>query len=655
MISRSRRKLPITVRNTNATGGPSSAAILWAGVACSLLGFALPDSWAAAQEAFASGQTAASATWSSRSSSAWPARTVSAAPAERTTRSSQHLPWRRVNAPSEVSLPAAEGESLFEFPPAAFPEATTTASGGSTDKTAADDPRERARQQLLQTGRRNRPLSNSPHGSAAWDPFGDAGTAGPSTSMRGADPFNDPFGDKAADHQPQSRKTTATGRRAAGEPALFRLASANEEVRVTPSPSLRLTVASGARPASPRIKILDDPQTAPSLQKPRSGRLQLHAPVVAFEPAQASKLGGSLDEPGPPTTSWNPAVEATRLADPQVESLREIPDFEPPTPLEQPPTPESVPGNRELPRPQAGDYDDAQMPTPNSEFQTPDTTEELPRLPGFGEPGERETPEPRPSFRADESSASDNSSPAGKAAERCDRIYNDRDCCREEGNCDVAWREIDDLSLDKISINISPPLSPSSDDEMDTEEQRQRLLDAPTRVWRNFRGHVIAEGTLEDFANDDVIIRLRDGSTKSYSFFDLSEDDTCFVTGWWRIPPECVMDDADYIARDFTMCTFTWKASGVCHKPLYFEEMQLERYGHSAGPLAQPLLSGAHFFASVALLPYNMGVYPPNECRYVLGYYRPGSCAPWMIRAFPLSRRGLAMEALGIWGFTVVY
>ena len=39
-----------------------------------------------------------------------------------------------------------------------------------------------------------------------------------------------------------------------------------------------------------------------------------------------------------------------------------------------------------------------------------------------------------------------------------------------------------------------------------------------------------------------------------------------------------------------------------------------------------------------------MGVEPPGECIYTLGYYRPGSCAPYMLDPFPLSVRGALFE-----------
>ena len=153
-----------------------------------------------------------------------------------------------------------------------------------------------------------------------------------------------------------------------------------------------------------------------------------------------------------------------------------------------------------------------------------------------------------------------------------------------------------------------------------------------------------------DFREDRVIVQSDSGGKVAIPFYGLSQDDVCFVTAWWGLPAECLIDNDELAIRDYRKTTFTWKASAVCHKPPYFEDVQLERYGHSAGPIMQPIVSGAHFFGNILLLPYNMGVYTPSECRYVLGYYRPGSCAPWVVPAFPLSKRGLAFELAAVLG-----
>jgi hypothetical protein len=118
-------------------------------------------------------------------------------------------------------------------------------------------------------------------------------------------------------------------------------------------------------------------------------------------------------------------------------------------------------------------------------------------------------------------------------------------------------------------------------------------------------------------------------------------------------PCECRLEGDVYEPRRFACTTFTWKAAGYCHKPLYFEDWNLERYGHSHG-WADPIVSAAHFFVRVPLLPYQMGVELPWECVYPLGYYRPGSCAPWTCPAVPISCRGMAVQAATVTGIVFI-
>jgi hypothetical protein len=120
-------------------------------------------------------------------------------------------------------------------------------------------------------------------------------------------------------------------------------------------------------------------------------------------------------------------------------------------------------------------------------------------------------------------------------------------------------------------------------------------------------------------------------------------------TGTGELPYECTPEATNFNERAWSCLTYTWKASALCHKPLYFEEMSLERYGHSWGPICDPAISAAHFFGTLPILPYKMGVDTPCECQYALGYYRPGNCAPYMIEPFPISPRGAAVQA----GFVV--
>lgn len=92
-------------------------------------------------------------------------------------------------------------------------------------------------------------------------------------------------------------------------------------------------------------------------------------------------------------------------------------------------------------------------------------------------------------------------------------------------------------------------------------------------------------------------------------------------------PAEEDSDTMGVRRRDVETFVF-WDAPGVAHRPLYFEEVNLERQGYKV-PLIQPVLSGAHFFSRVPMLPYLMAAEKHRQQRYTLGHYRPGSQAAY--------------------------
>jgi hypothetical protein len=120
------------------------------------------------------------------------------------------------------------------------------------------------------------------------------------------------------------------------------------------------------------------------------------------------------------------------------------------------------------------------------------------------------------------------------------------------------------------------------------------------------------------------------------------------------LPKDCPVDRDTPNMRGYPCMTFTWKASALCHKPLLFEEIGLERYGHTICPAVQPIISGGVFFANVALMPYKTGLNPPWECQYVLGYYRPGSCAPFQRHRLPLEPQAIALQAVAVAGLVAL-
>ncbi|MCI0683113.1 MAG: hypothetical protein L0Y71_13510 [Gemmataceae bacterium] len=97
-------------------------------------------------------------------------------------------------------------------------------------------------------------------------------------------------------------------------------------------------------------------------------------------------------------------------------------------------------------------------------------------------------------------------------------------------------------------------------------------------------------------------------------------------------------------SRPWPEQVYDWEATSFCHGPLYFEEPNAERLGHTAG-LAQPFVSGAHFFARIPALPYMVVAEPPLvTCTYTLGHYRPGSYAPFRYIRMPLSASGAVFQ-----------
>ena len=224
------------------------------------------------------------------------------------------------------------------------------------------------------------------------------------------------------------------------------------------------------------------------------------------------------------------------------------------------------------------------------------------------------------------------------------------DCPDEIRVFQQAWDELRQKPLSSISLDITPSMRPTKDAEQ-AEQARQELTSrTSSRTWHDKRGRVLAEGQLQDFRDGEVWVQTPQGPVEPLSWYDLSNEDLCYVSSSWELPKEFSPATGPFQVRNWTMLTFTWTASAVCHKPLYFEEVQLERYGHSAGPVSQAMLSGVHFFGNIFFLPYHFGLNPPNECQYALGYYRPGSCAPWMLPAIPLSARGARMQTSALVG-----
>jgi hypothetical protein len=337
-------------------------------------------------------------------------------------------------------------------------------------------------------------------------------------------------------------------------------------------------------------------------------------------------------------------TESTDLAEilltapepPDLVSPEPSPAAQEPSPAE----PEPVPAAREtspaVQEPSAVEQDRAQVPSASDLPATPPATIQPTPDASVSNPFERDRTGAR-SFDAELSEMSSQLPERGLVAD-----------------CDELRAKIAQRTIEKISLDISPSFRPDLLDPNESAREYQKFLQQQaSRPWRDIDGKLIGNGKIRDLAYEDLVITMDDGQTMRLPLRRLSEPDLAYLSTAWGLPRICLLQREVYAGREWLPTTMTWKASALCHKPLYFEEVELERYGHSLGPFAQPVFSTAHFFVNIAVLPYKMGVHTPNECQYALGYYRPGNCAPWIVPPVPISLRGAISQAAvvgaGIW------
>jgi hypothetical protein len=202
-------------------------------------------------------------------------------------------------------------------------------------------------------------------------------------------------------------------------------------------------------------------------------------------------------------------------------------------------------------------------------------------------------------------------------------------------SCEELRRELLGVTLRDISLDLSTPTSTIPADE----------AGYPIRDWRDPNNQVLLRGRAVAATMSEIRILDESGVERSLPLSQLGATDQKYAWDVMDLPFECnVVSDITY-CRSFAPTHVSWHASNLCHKPLYFEDIQLERYGHTVGPIRQPVKSALRFLGQAALLPYQMSLAPPNECQYPLGLFRPGNCAPYLRTPFPWERRAVGYQA----------
>ena len=97
--------------------------------------------------------------------------------------------------------------------------------------------------------------------------------------------------------------------------------------------------------------------------------------------------------------------------------------------------------------------------------------------------------------------------------------------------------------------------------------------------------------------------------------------------------PVRIEADSSGLGPEWMYHNYTWVSPTFYHRPLYFEQVNMERYGIGPRRGMQPFYSAGHFFTSIGLLPYKMLTQHPCERVYTLGHQRPGDCVAFQRRS----------------------
>ncbi|MDG2469401.1 MAG: hypothetical protein P8M80_09000 [Pirellulaceae bacterium] len=164
-------------------------------------------------------------------------------------------------------------------------------------------------------------------------------------------------------------------------------------------------------------------------------------------------------------------------------------------------------------------------------------------------------------------------------------------------------------------------------------------------------------GQQEDYSNNPLFDPHRKGfAIKKISSLDFNSiqsesdgDKAGTPTDYWN-PVASKMSRHHYDSpngEDIRWQQLGATAASVPGRPLYWEEVNLERHGTSIG-IFQPALSAGRFFGAVPLLPYKINRQSPDSLVESASPYPAGLPAPWVRETEPLSLRPSATELLSI-------
>ena len=162
-------------------------------------------------------------------------------------------------------------------------------------------------------------------------------------------------------------------------------------------------------------------------------------------------------------------------------------------------------------------------------------------------------------------------------------------------------------------------------------------------------------------ANEEEAIQQPEPQTSGLLARKLSHIKPTLDYAWGEVALEQLPDDfhqkldnGPYVEKFAPRTVVQWAPTNLWYYPLYFEDPQLERYGHTHRPWLQPFVSSGRFMVQTVGLPYQMTLHPPTCREYALGYYQPGEWAPKKKYQVPWNEEAAATEFLWIMGLVLL-
>ena len=93
-----------------------------------------------------------------------------------------------------------------------------------------------------------------------------------------------------------------------------------------------------------------------------------------------------------------------------------------------------------------------------------------------------------------------------------------------------------------------------------------------------------------------------------------------------------------------------WTAPEFYTRPIYFEQINFERYETSAPAWTRPAISYAQFLGTIPVLPYKVGANEPTSRMYTVGHYPYDQVTPAHSNWGKLSKKGMLLQGAATTG-----